>query len=356
MANTNGSELSTQDLIENTSALTNLSSDWNKSVMDAGLSSLDISGAFSSLTGQGVAVQYVESLQNAINKIEKNAFDISSIISQTATEQDEIDRKAAAESNNKPYNSYIHGGGGSGYSGNSSSSGSNDYGDKENPDTTINPGGDPQKVELTEDEKIKLVEEFQALFDGNLYDVLFNKNFASKVKEKLLASPNLSKEIKEVLLKMDKNEVQVMLQKMYLSGDQISGFSKMVVTVFDKNLKERDEKTDIYDAAENISKTYSDMADKDDFQDTIKDLYNGIAPIGEVDDNTIYFTRDFVDTLAETARVTPEEILTSAGFKDDLSTSIKDIANTFAVLRGAKDCDSKISSSLYSNIIIKTKG
>lgn len=348
MANSNNSELSSQDLVESTGALSDLSTEWNRKIFDINLGSIDIRGAFSALTGQGVAVQYVESLENAIKKIEQNAISISSIISKTASEQTEADERSAAESRSKPFNSYISGGSGGGYSG--VVAGSVSYSGNGKPDVGINPGNETEKKELTDEEEVKTVDAFKKIFDGNIYEVLFDKNFASHVKEKLLESPNISKEIKDVLLEMDQNEIQVMLRNIFLSGEEISDFSKTVVTIFNKSLKAKN--INIYDLAENISKTYSKLATSDDIQGLLRELYNGTSSIENVDDNTIYFTRDLVDFLADTSKITSEELLTNSSYKNDLELGVKDLSNTFAILRGAKDCDSKISSNLYSNIIV----
>ena len=359
MAIDNNSQLSSQDLMMGTSALTDLSTEWNNKILNSGLSSLNISGTFSALTGQGVGVSYIQSLENAIKKAEQNAMNISKIISTTAAEQEAADRKSAEESSKKPYSSYggnNNSGGNNGGNNNSGGNNGGNYSGKDNPDTNIDSKDETEKQKLTEEEQVKLVETFQELFNGDLFNALFNKDFASKVKELLLASPNISENLKQILLKMDQNEIQVMLRDMYLSGTQFSGFSKLIVTVFDNNLKERDGNATIYDVAENISEVYSDLSTKENVQEELHEIYNGSAPIDEVDDETIFFTRDFIDTLAETSRTTPEEIFNTPDYNEALLLEVKDLANTFAILRGAKDSDSKITSKLYSNIIVKWEG
>ena len=365
MAVVDKNQLSDQNLIVGTSELSDLSTKWNTDIVSAGLSSLNIKGAFSALTGQGVGVSYIESLMNAIEKAEQNALNISKMIGTTASEQAAADDKGANESSQNPYDSYKPGtnnrrpsGGGGGGSNNSNNNNdsNDDNNDKEKPEVDIDPGNDTEEQKLSDEEIINVVEEFISLFNGNLGAVLFDETFASKVKEQLLASPNISKETKEVLSKIDPKILQTYLQDIMLTGAGITGFSKLVVTIFEQDLKNKNIKASIYDAAENISEVYTDLADSNNLQGELKELYNGSAPLSEVDDNTIYFTRDFVDTVATANNVTSEEILTETKYNESLSLEVKDIANTFSVITEANNRDSKTKSTLYTNIIIKQEG
>ena len=357
MAINSNNQLSDVDLEVGTGQLSELSSKWNSDVLNTGLSSLNINGAFSALMGQGVGTQYIESLENAIKKAEQNALNISKIIAATAQEQDAADQKAATISKQNSYSSFT-GGTSRVSTGTSSITNTGSYTEKENVTAEMpEKEEDTEKKELTNEEVIKIVEEFQSINNGSLYDILFNKDFASKLKEQLLASPNLSEDTKKILMEMDPKTIQVNLQNILLSGETITGFSKIVVTIFDNKLGKRSQKVTLFDISKNISDVYSKLAEDVNYQETLYKIYTGDVSRDEIDDETILFTRDFVDSLAASSDATYQEVLTQSKHKESLEVGIKDIANTFAILRGAKESgDTAVSSKLYSSIIVKEKG
>ena len=354
MAISDKNQLSDKDLVIGTSQLSELSSKWSSGILNTGLSSLNIKGAFSALTGQGIGTSYITSLENAIKQAEEKTLNISKLIGSTAMEQVETDEKNAASSDDNGYGTNNNN---NNYSGNTSfSNNTGSYSGNSNPQANIDPGQETQKKELSEEEQIKVVSEFVSIFNGILADNLFDDNAASKIKEQLLASPNISKETKEIITAMEPKTIQVNLQNILLSGETTSGFSKLVITIFDQRLKHNNEKATIFDVSDNISKTYSKLASKEDVQEDLHNIYNGIMADNEADENVVNITRDFIDTLSVAHDVSYEDILSNAKYKEELSAGVKDLANTMAIINGAKGKDSTVTSKLYSNIIVKQKG
>lgn len=362
MTNDNTSEqLSDKDLSYDVSNLSEACSNWNKAVMSADLGSIDVSGSFSALTQNGIGVGYIASLQTALQQSDKLALNISSLISATAQEQADVDNSSADESDNLSYNTYAgtsSGGGGGG--GIVPSSGSVDTGsyasDNTDKDTEIKEDADTKTAELTNDDYVSIVKEFQNIFNGELYDYLFSTDSATKIKEKLLSSPNLSTDLKQKISEMDENEIQTNLKSIYVSGAMVSDFSKIIVTIFDNDLKNNFNSATIFDSSKSIADVYSFLSKQTDFQEQLKEIYFGSTSIEKVDNNVIYLTRNFVDTVATASNVSYEDILSNSKYQDALLSEIKDLANTFSVIEGAKALGNETKSTLYSNIIIKEEG
>ena len=353
-------QLSDEDLVIDTSNLSKSCSEWNSSVLSADLGSLDISGSFRALTNNGVGVSYIDSLQNALKKSEKLAINITNLISSSVADQETADSSGQKKSYSQSYSTYYGSGSSSSSSGgsynNSVDTGSYES-DNSGSDLTINtttpPDEEQPNLEFTDDDKVKIVEEFQSIFDGELFDYLFDTNFASKIKEKMLSTPNLSDDLKMKISSMDQNEIQTYLKNIYVSGSTISDFSKIIVTIFDNDLKTNFKNATIYDSAESIRSVYSFLSKQSNYQDLISEIYFGTSHIEKVDESVIYFTRNFIDTLATASNDYYENVLNDSKYSKVLLEEIKDLSNTFAIIDGANRIDSKTASNLYSNIIIK---
>lgn len=369
MANSNidSSQLSDVELSVNASGLIDACSKWNSDVLNADLGSIDISGSFSSLTQNGVGVGYVESLKNALQKSDKLALNISKLVSTTADDQYSADTKAASYSGSNSYASYSGGRKSGGYSAEDSSSavvassgassGAVDTGsyeaDNTNSNLEIKQDADTKVAELSNEENVEMVNEFKSIIDGNVFDYLFNTNYSSKIKEQLLSSPKLSDDLKPKIATMDENEIQVLLKDMCISGEAISDFSKIIITIYDNDLRNNFKGATVFDSAKSISDVYSFLAKQSNYQNLLKELYFGTSLIDNVDDNVIVFTRNFVDTLATASNVSYEDILNDEKYKESLLFEVKDLATSFGVMDAANKAGADIASKLYSNIVIK---
>lgn len=349
------SQLSDKDLSVDVSSLTEACNSWNSAVMAADLGSIDVSGSFSALTSNGIGAGYIASLQTALQQSDKLAMNISSLISASAQEQEDADESGAEESEDSSYSSYsVTPGGGSSNNGNVNT-GSYES-NNSNEDLNINEKAETETAQLTNDDYVSIVKEFQNIFNGELYEYLFNTDSASVIKEKLLSSPNISDDLKQKISNMDQNEIQTNLKSIYTSGAMVSDFSKIIVTIFDNDLRNNFKNATIFDSSKSIADVYSFLSKQTNFQDQLKEIYFGSSTLQKVDDNVIYFTRNFVDTVATASNATYEEILSDSKYKDTLLSEIKDLSNTFSVIEGTKTLGDEAKKTLYSNIIIKEEG
>lgn len=350
--------LSDTELVVDSSGLSDVCSKWSSDIASADLGSIDVSGSFSALTQNGIGVGYIESLQNALKSSDRLALSISKLISSAAEDQTNADKSGTNKSNTS--GSVRTTGGGT--SGSRGTRGSNSgttvttastQANNSTADTNINTGADNKKVELEQKDQITLVTNLQSIIDGSIYDYLFDTNYASKIKETLLSSPKLSDDLKQKISQMDQNELQVQLKNIYVSGESVSDFSKIIVTIFDSDLKNSSYNSKISDSAKNIADVYTFIAKQSNYQEQLKEVYFGTSQISKVDDNVVLFTRSFVDTLATASNVSYENILNDSKYQESLLIEIEDLSNTFAVIDAAKTEGSSTYDKLYSNLIIK---
>ena len=346
--------LSDTELVVDSSGLSDVCSKWNSDILAADLGSLDISGAFSALTQNGIGTNYISSLENALKSSDRLAISITKLISSVAEEQTTADKSGTTRSTSA--GSVKTTGSGGGYRGSNSGAAvttSNTEANNSSANTNINTETENKVVKLEQGDQITLVTALQSIIDGSIYEYLFDTNYSSKIKEALLSAPNLSDDLKQKISQMDQNELQVELKNIYISGESVSDFSKIIVTIFDNDLKNNFKNATVSDSAKNIADVYDFISKQSNYQEQLKEVYFGSSQIKEVDDNVIIFTRNFVDTLATASNVSYENILNDSKYKDSLLIEIKDLANTFSVIDAAKQEGNATYNTLYSNLIIK---
>ena len=345
-------------LVVDSTALADVCTEWKAKISSVDLSSIDINGTFSALIDCGIGSNYFSSLKTALERSDKLANNIVKLIALSASEQTEEDNKSAALASNNTYGQASYERTGSGESAVSRVSSSNvgNYQvttDNNEKDANIENDNETQKIELDTSEENELAASLLSINDGKLLDNINEEDGISKIKKEILASPNISDNLKEKILNMDENELKTIIFNILESGELISDFSKSLVTVFDNDLKNNYENSTIYDSAESISQIYDFVSKERDFQDQIKELYLGTSNIEKVDDNVITLTRSFVDLLASANAVSYEDILYDTKYQSNLLEGIEDIKKTFYLLSIVNNCnDDDKTSKLSSNIII----
>ena len=358
MAN-NSSQLSDSDYSINANQLSEDTDNWNNAVNSTNIGSINVTSVFAPLIQNGVGSGYFSSLDSALKKSDRLALNISNLIATTASEQTSADTSAAqASSNIRTAASAARSSGGS------SSGGSTKYSTSTASYDVSNTGSDlevktdaddaKKEVQLTDEEEIKMLEELQSIFDNELFAMLFETDDASKLKEKLLNSPNISADLKEKISSMDQNEIQTKIKDMCIEGKTVSNFSKIIITIYDNDLKKNFENATIFDSSDSIAEVYKFLAKAENPQESLSALYEGESIIDKVDDNVVNFTRNFVDTLATAANVDYKDILSKEEYKSTLAEEIKDLSNTYSLIDSLKSKDEKYANSLYQNIIIKS--
>lgn len=358
MAN-NSSQLSDSDYSINANQLSEDTANWNNVVNSTNIGSNNVTSVFAPLIQNGVGSGYFSSLDSALKKSDRLALNISNLIATTASEQTSADTSAAKTSSNiRTTASSARSGGSSNGGGSTNYSTSTASYDVSNTGSDLEVKTDAEdskkEVELTDEEEIKMLEELQSILDNELFAMLFETDDASKLKEKLLNSPNISADLKEKISSMDQNEIQTKIKDMCIKGKTVSNFSKIIITIYDNDLKKNFENATIFDSSDSIAEVYKFLAKAENPQESLSALYEGESIIDKVDDNVVNFTRNFVDTLATAANVDYKDILSKEEYKSTLAEEIKDLSNTYSLIDSLKSKDEKYANSLYQNIIIKS--
>jgi len=332
------------------SLLSDACSKWEKEVSTSDLASINIEGTFSCLTKHQIGVEYIASLKTALTKVSTQARGISGLLQQGITAQQAADQKGYDTSSSNSYNSYRRNN-----SGGTGGSGGNHNFQSSSVDNTdlkldINKDGKVDENDVSEETALKVMQVFHSIYKGDLLNTLYNAKDASIIKKTLLESPNLSEDVKALIGKLDDKTIINLLKKQYLSGKMMTDFSKATIIAFDNDLKEMGEKVDIFDASENISKSFNEIANSKDPQAELAKLFKGDASSNTVDDNTIHFSRRVVDIVATAANTTYEDVLTSSTFKDAINAEMKNVADAFAVVYGAKTSGESAEKTLFTNI------
>lgn len=356
MANTDS--LSDTSVKVNTASLIEACNKWSSDVSGVGLSSIDIASTFSAFTDLGIGTNYFASLKIALERADKLATNISKLIDMSATDQEEADDSSSKKASDNKYGSsqYDRSSGGSSSDSSAASSvadsSAGDYtSDNTDADLGVNPDNDTQESELDTSDENEIVAALESMFSEDEIDIE-SLDDLTVLKEKLLASPNLSDDLKEKISAMDENELLIELTNILASGELVSDFSKTIITIFDNELKEDFENATIYDSAESIAKVYDFLSKDNNFQEKVREIYLGVADYEYVDDNVVELTRSFVDFLAAAKNVSYEDILTDPSYQSDLLEGINELKDSFSIMTVINNLGDDEISLLYSNIIV----
>lgn len=348
MANTS-EQLSDKTVVIDFSELLNSCETLKSRVLSSDMNSFDATKSFKSFIDNGIGTSYFSSLNKALKDLEETTLSVNNIIATAIKEQSSLDEAGTKKSKEDKYTPP------------GSTSGSQNNNKTTTNHTKIkgkvnivkdNKNEELDKNSLPESEVVKVLSEFHNIYNGDIYDALYNDKSAENVKKVLLKSPNLSDDLKDKISKLDDSKLQEMIKKPYLSAQMMSNFSKAVITSFDNDLKSNG-KENLFDISKNASKVYTNVAKSKDPQKELYKLYCGDSSLKDVDDSTIEFTRKVVDIIATAANVSYEDVLTSSDYKETISIEMKNIADAFAVIYGSTSEGKEVTDSLYSNIVTK---
>ena len=336
--NTDG--LSDKTIKQNSAEIRDACSNWSEGVSSAALGSIDVTGIFSPLVENGIAVSYIPSLKSALESVDGVATSLISIIGANVDEQEDIDRKTkdkvsgGSSGNYKNYGSGSGGGGGAVASGGAPSSGDYDVKDVDN-DLDVKKEFNDYISKLDSYKELDFISGFNSILGTDAYKLLYSEEYSALLKKKILSSPNVDADLKKIISKMDQNEVQTLLRDLLVKNADVSDFSQMIVSKFDSEFKEEFKDSTTSASFENIAKTYTDLTKKANIQGDLTKLYLG--DVDKADDYSIAFTRTLVDTLSEQSGVSYEELLSDTRYNDVLKDAVVDIAKTFTTLNISKN-------------------
>ena len=359
MSNDNiSAQLSDKTLELKPNNLSEICSQWESKVFNIDISSIDVVSVFSPLTNAGIGTSYIPSLKKALENADSLVLSANQSIKETIEEQVATDEKYSREEKSRGTRRSSGGGGAGG-------------GTSENSGTTVNNSN--KKVEINKDfiEKVNSLDDEKyiqfmtilgAATNGNLLQYLVDENSASKLKELLLASPNIDAELKEMILNMDENELQVTLQHMFTDQSVISDISKSVIYKYTESLAS-ESNVDMIKATttaqfyNNVDELYEDvnsLKEKTDLQENAAAIYDG-----EVDDslssNSVKFIRTAIDEIAASNNMTADELLTNTANSEKLKDGLSSLSKDLSFFRTVNTMGDEAAEVIYSGLIKKEK-
>ena len=328
----------------NLDGLNDVSTSWSSSVSSANLDSINVTGTFSPLISNGVAVGFFNSLDSSIKAIEVNIKSISTAILSFVSQQNHIDEKGKDYIKDSPR---YKGGGGS-YSGGGSSQGYSETEEKELDDSIKNDF--VSYVNSLDDyTNISLIYNLLLISKNDLKSLIFNDNeeFGNEINVilvNLFKNGNISSELKAKILDLGTREKKTLLKYLLTSGKNISDFSKKVFTSINYKITESNAVT----TAQNFIETFQKVS-FDNIQVDINNIYEGNGG-SSVNEQTVKITKGMVDEIAKMKGVSSKEILTNKKYADELRDAsydlIKSYINIYAIGSNDKDALMLLSKNL----------
>ena len=229
----NVSTLSDQK-ISVTDDLVDACEEWNRVTISTNINPDSVVGAFSPLTSQEIAVSYMTSLKNALEKVNKIIVQTSTNIKQVVADQKAVD-ETANNNAQQGLNYTTPTSNGGGYRGGGGGGGSKKPTEKEEEKEVKEKEVEETEVEnkdkdldinkvleifdhLPFDSFIKFMEVLAKLPAGELTELLTNESKGSELVKVLLDSPNIPEEFKALIKDVDSKKVKGAIQSILVKG------------------------------------------------------------------------------------------------------------------------------------------
>ncbi len=198
------------DIFVNVSSINDVCNTWKSRIDGLDLDAEKIAAAFKPLTGYGILVNYVTGLTTAIASLLQSVNTVISTISGSSSDHDNSENNIDTDNGNG--SGYNYGNGSSGYNGSGSSV------DNSGSDVNINPDDVIQSISYAD--YIGLSTLLYSILKNNNVDVskLDDASTFAKVKQLLLSSKFISKELKEKLAKYSDTSLKEMIKLMAQNG------------------------------------------------------------------------------------------------------------------------------------------
>lgn len=327
----------------NTTEMKNICSTFNSKVSSIDLGSVDVAGSFEPFTSQGILTGYVSSLKDALTSISENCTNISSILNNLASTQEEIDNngKDAADSNLFGNNSNGNNTGGrtGGGGGGTHSTGTDNGGS-----TVGLTSGSTETSELSSIASTSALESLLSILSTSPSTVT-SEDRASYLKEllKLKLQASDDEELAEIIEAMDPTVLQQYLNQIYngelaindatvsVTYDILERISKEV-NIELKNLLTEDNMDTIREKVEALSQDYINLFNSNDLRTELQQIYDGTNIEGK-DDKFVSSVRTVVDLIAVNQNTTGDALLLEDSNTETLKTEIGKVTESLGQLR-----------------------
>lgn len=343
------SSLSDSDIVMNFPSIDELCLSWNNKVNDLNLTSERVINGLKPLTDYNIYINYTKSLAVSVSSLTSTITEVTSMIKSTATSQQETDYA---------YSNYVTSG--TSYtrnSGSRSDTSANTTVNNNNQNTKMDTNKDSNNQNISVSDYVGLSIALSSIAtskNSSLENVLNDFN-GTLIKEKVMASPNISEDMKESLCNLDDNNLKKVLMEAYSNGalqtideKNLEYLNSYIDKVALRNnitsselLENSSNKNILTNAMKNYEVAISLLDDKDGME-VAGNIYDGQG-IENISEDIVYAVRDVIDMVADKNNTTAESIITTKNYINDASGSKK----FMAILNQSTDVQ-KIIKSVYA--------
>lgn len=346
---------------------------WQSKILASDISSIDVTSVFSPLTNAGVGTTYIPSLKTALSRAESLILSVSNTIQQTVNEQTGVDQQYQNQDLGTSYiGNYSGGGGRSKKKEKSDNIQANipEIGavqlaesittevDNTTKNVTINTEFVDKVNKLNEESYIKFMTELGSITKGDLLGYITDTENASKLKKVLLDSANIDADLKKLISNMDENEVQVTLQSILTDKNIITDASKNIIYSYTESLSNDTNLTilkvtkeiQFFNQVDDIFNSISTLISKENLQENVLSIYDG-NEVKELSPSTISFVKLAIDKIAESKKITYEDLLTDKNNEEIVKTTFNDLAKALSYFRTINTMGTDASQLLYKNVM-----
>ena len=328
--------------------------EWLTKVDSVDFDSLSLSSTFAPLTDFGILSNYISSINKMLESLELKIDTMATEITGGYGEQEETDDKYVAKNDATSFGTTYT----SGSSGSTDGSRGTEVDSKETPIYTPTPDTEPETTKIELDEAsllIILTELYNLSMKGelDLEKYLTDPNFAKSLRRVILFSPNISDEIKEVILKMDDADAKILQTSLKeLVGDQplditMDEITLEIMPTFLENISSKTGKTlEQVTADESLFdslKEAKSVLEKNKTQEGLVKIYDG--SVSSTDNNAIEYLRNVINNMADEKGVTPETLLSDASLSSYISGEINGVIESLGKIE-------KLSGDSRSNFLM----
>lgn len=358
-------DLSDVTLEVDTSNLKSVCQEWESKITSIDLSSIDVTSIFAPLTNSSIGTAYIPSLKTALDKVESMILSTSRAIKEAANSQEEVDDQY--KKRNKSYSDYSDDGKKDDKKDDDKDDDKNDDKQNEDEETKDNDKEDLKvntdfvsRIEkLDSDSYISFMTALGSISNGELLAYVVDTKYASKLKQALLSSPNISEDLKKIISEMDENELQVTLQSILTNEKILSDYSKSIIYTYTEELAKStnidvlkvSKEAQFFNNVDDFFNTIDALVKSDNLQDNLLTIYDGSSPVTSLSEESTNFVRIAVDKLSEKENVKYDELLTNKAHLNTIKESLTDLSKSLAYFRTVNTMGIEAAQLLLSNAL-----
>ncbi len=364
MNDNNNTDLNAADLSDVTLELkpdniNDICNTWEISVKEAGLESIDVRSIYKPLVDNGVGISYFECLHNSFEAVNNLMLSTINTIKQTSEEQVDISNQFTDNyDNQKNYGNY-GGYGGSSYG--SEDSGSNNtnievpVNNVPQDKVTINKDFVDKINKLDNNSYISFMTALSSISKDKLLDLIVDKSSASILKKSLLESPNLSDDLKEIISKLDENELQVTLQSILTDNVNLTDLSKEIIYNYTESLAQSTnldilkvtKETQFFKNVDELFNKMNELSNKSNANEELLNIYDGSSD----NENITDFVRVAIDTLAKKNNIDYENLLTNETYNTKIKDELRNLSKSLAYFKTINKFGTDAAELIYKTIL-----